>query len=384
MLLSTEQLAELIHDSPVRVVLAAAGGGSRAIADLLEVPGASRTLIEAVVPYSAAALAEWLGGEPDEACSAATARAMAMAAFLRARRLAPAEETAGAACTAGLATDRPRLGPHRIHVAMQTAGCTAAWHLQLLKGRRSREEEERLAGRLLMNAAAEACGVARRLVLDLLEGERVETSRAEAPRPWQDLLLGRIEPICAKPGATPEGETPRAVFPGAFHPLHDGHRRMMQIAKEIVGQPPAAELSILNVDKPPLDYIEIEHRLEQFPAETAVYLTRAAGFEAKSRLFPGATFIVGADTLRRIAEPRYYGGDAAACRRAIEQIAARGCGFLVFGRDSGEGFVGLPDLELPETLRALCREVPSEDFREDISSTAQRRLRVERNSFRSF
>ena len=50
--LSTEQLVQQIHDSPTRIVLAATGGGSRAIADLLEVPGGSRTFLEAVVPYS--------------------------------------------------------------------------------------------------------------------------------------------------------------------------------------------------------------------------------------------------------------------------------------------------------------------------------------------
>ena len=53
MLLSPEQLVQQIHDSPTRIVLAASGGGSRAIADLLEVPGGSRTLLEAIVPYSA-------------------------------------------------------------------------------------------------------------------------------------------------------------------------------------------------------------------------------------------------------------------------------------------------------------------------------------------
>ena len=106
--------------------MAATGGGSRAIADLLEVPGGSKTLLEAVVPYSAPAMVEWLGGVPDEFCSAATARAMAMVAFQRARRYEEPESTvAGVACTASLASDRPKRGPHRIHVAVQTIGETA-------------------------------------------------------------------------------------------------------------------------------------------------------------------------------------------------------------------------------------------------------------------
>ncbi len=85
MLLSAEQLVEQIHDSPTRIVLAATGGGSRAIADLLEVPGGSRTLLEAVVPYSAPAMAAWLGVPTGEFCSAAAARALAVRAFPGAR-----------------------------------------------------------------------------------------------------------------------------------------------------------------------------------------------------------------------------------------------------------------------------------------------------------
>jgi len=397
MLLSTEQLVEQIHDSPTRIVLAASGGGSRAIADLLEVPGGSRTLLEAVVPYSAVALAAWLGSQPEEACSATTARAMAMVAFLRARQydctksqpevgvavqlppqlssprpLAGEGEgvrAAGVACTASLASDRPKRGPHRLHAALQTAPFSAAWWLPLQKGRRTRAEEERLAGRLVLNVVAEACGLPQRLQLDLLEGEQVQDSRTRAAQPWQDLLLGKADVVRVGQASA----SPGAIFSGAFNPVHVGHRRMAQVAQELLRQPVALEISILNVDKPPLDYIEMERRLGQFSADETVYLTRAASFEQKSRLFPGATFVVGIDTLRRIVEPRYYGGDPTACQRAAQQIAGRGCRFLVFGRNLGVGFVRLADLDLPDSLRALCRDVPPEVFREDVSSTAIRK-----------
>ena len=74
-------LIRRIHDAPTRSVLAITGGGSRAIAELLEVPGGSRTLLSAVVPYSAAALESWLGAKPENYCSARTARRMAMNAW---------------------------------------------------------------------------------------------------------------------------------------------------------------------------------------------------------------------------------------------------------------------------------------------------------------
>jgi nicotinamide mononucleotide (NMN) deamidase PncC len=384
MTLSVDQLVQQIHDWPTRIVLAATGGGSRAIADLLEVPGASRTLLEAFVPYSAEAMIDFLGSRPDEFCSPRTARAMAMAAFLHARKLgqsdvasgAPASdkavpigEVAGVACTAGLRTDRPRLGSHRIHVALQTAELTATWSLELLKERRSRPEEERIAGRMLLNAVAESCGIEARLTLDLLEGEQVQESRTMALQPWQDLLLGKVDVVSQ--GKTAPSNP--AILSGAFNPLHNGHRRIAQVGAELLKKPVVMEITILNPDKPPLDYYEIERRVKQFDPDQPVLLTRAATYEEKARLFPGTTFLVGTDTLRRIAMDRYYHNNPVACRHSLEQIVQRGCKFLVFGRDMGTGFMRLADLDLPDSLRAVCREVPLDVFREDVSSTGIRK-----------
>ncbi len=112
-------LVALIHDAPIRLVLAITGGGSRAIAELLEVPGGSRTLLEAVVPYSSKALEDWLGSAPEQFCSSRTARAMAMAAYSRGRELLARESAAaqesrptlvGVGCTASLVSDRPKRG----------------------------------------------------------------------------------------------------------------------------------------------------------------------------------------------------------------------------------------------------------------------------------
>ena len=81
----------------------------------------------------------------------------------------------------------------------------------------------------------------------------------------------------------------------------------------------------------------------------------APTFVEKAAIFPGATFIVGADTLARIAEPRYYGNDREACAKALEAIAAAGCRFLVFGRRTQKRFESLADLALPPVLRVVRR-----------------------------
>ena len=181
-------------------------------------------------------------------------------------------------------------------------------------------------------------------------------------------MLGRTAAVCHQ-----GDDATAAIFPGAFHPLHAGHRRMIEIARDILGVPVAVEISILNVDKPPLDYTEIECRVAQFPPEQAIWLTRAATFEEKSRVFPRAVFLVGIDTLRRIAAWEYYRGDRRACLAALEDIAARGCRFLVFGRNVGKTRLRLADLELPDFFRDTCREVPPEQFCQDVSSTAIRK-----------
>ncbi len=362
-----ERLVQQIHSSQAQVVLTLSGGGSRAISELLEVPGGSQTLLEAIVPYSAESLIRLIGSRPDQFCSSRTARAMAMAAFRRACGYSgPSSHMAGVGCTAGLVTDLPRKGGHRVHVALQTAISTTTWALELHKGLRNRVEEEELVWRLVLNVVAEAGEVEQRLPLGLSETEQIDKSRTVASSPWQDLLLGKTEAVCQGQASS------RAILPGAFNPLHAGHRGMAEVAAQMLDVPVTMEVSILNVDKPPLDYFEIERRVAQFSAEQPVWLTRAATFEEKSRLFPDATFVVGVDTLRRIAAPRYYGDDLAACLASLGRIADRGCRFLVFGRDVGTGFVRLGDLDVPEVLRAICRDVPAERFRQDVSSTAIR------------
>ena len=193
-----EEFVRQVHASPGQVVLVL-NGGSRALAELLEVPGGSKILLEAAVPYSEHSLAAWLGSRPEQFCSSRTARAMAVVAFGHAIRYgAAATQAAGVSCTAGLATDRPKRGPHRAHVAIQTAEQTRHWSLELEKNARSRQEEEQVVSRMVLNAVAQACGVSERLALPLLPQERVEIEQLAAPPPWQDLFLGRVEAIRAR------------------------------------------------------------------------------------------------------------------------------------------------------------------------------------------
>ena len=136
-----EQVSERaarLHDTPWQGVFYLAGGGTALVSELLTTPGASRTVLDVRIPYAGAAMAELLGGVPDQACSETTARAMAMSAFLKARQLG-ASMPFGFACTASLATDRTKKGEHRAHAAIQTleGTWTAFWTFE---GDRAAEE----------------------------------------------------------------------------------------------------------------------------------------------------------------------------------------------------------------------------------------------------
>ena len=78
-----------IHQSPFMAVLVVTGGGSQALADLFMVPGASRTVLEALVPYGDRSMGEFLGHQPAQAASAETAAALARRAHERALALRP-------------------------------------------------------------------------------------------------------------------------------------------------------------------------------------------------------------------------------------------------------------------------------------------------------
>lgn len=305
------------------------------------------------MPYAGEVLAEVLGAAPEQACSAGTARDLAMTAFLKAHAIGG---DFGFAVTAALATNRARRGSDRAHVAFQDARRTRTWRLAFTAPGSTRAGQEAAVARLALTALAASLGIGE----PPREGFREDVASAAQA----DLVLGRRSHI---------GEPGGAVFPGAFNPLHDGHRGMRDDAEARLGQRVRYELCVANVDKPPLNHHDIAARLGQFAAGDVV-LTNAPTFVTKARALGAVTFVVGADTIVRIADPRYYGG-AEARDEAIEEMARIGCRFLVYGRVVGGRFRTLPGIDLPAPLAALCGGVPETAFRLDVSSTGLRRKR---------
>lgn len=178
---------------------------------------------------------------------------------------------------------------------------------------------------------------------------------------------------------TPEGQVlsgevweATALLSGAFNPLHAGHKGLAAVAAERLARPVHFELPLVNADKAPLSGAEARRRAAQFAGWATVVFSRAPLFSQKAAIFPRSVFVIGADTAARLVEPRFYGHDEGEMRAALDALQGAGCRFLVAGRRSGEAFLSLASLRLPEAYRALFMALPERCFRLDISSSALR------------
>src|SRR5947207_5971491 len=312
---------------------------------------------------------------------------MARTARARAASLAPANsdggtelvgrDLVGLGATAALVSDRPRKGEHRFHIAVANAAGIAHCTCVMAKGRRDRAAEEDLVSRAIVLWLARACGVVAPSPRSLLDADEnyAETvlPPVDAPTDTIDqLLAGEVDRVTVQPDGqmTLSAPQPLVLFPGSFNPMHEGHVSLAQAAEEHTQQPLAFEISVTNVDKPPLAGETVRGRLAQFAWRSPVELTRAPTFLEKTRLFPGTTFVVGADTAERLFGAKYYGDDESRMHMALEEIANSGASFLVAVRIDAAGRVrALNDIPVPRRYADLFTEIPEHRFRSDTSSS---------------
>lgn len=173
-------------------------------------------------------------------------------------------------------------------------------------------------------------------------------------------------------GAVRARPRPAALLPGSFNPLHFGHIALAEAAAGRLGVEVDFELSVSNADKAELSLAEVQRRVAQFRGLAPVWVTRAANFEAKADIFPGAVFVLGYDTAVRVIDPKYYGGGAGR-DVVLRKLLESGCRFVIGGRlDAGGEFRMWDGGGLAAEFNSMFVVLTEADFRADVSSSQLR------------
>lgn len=345
-----------IHASPYKAVLAITGGGSEVIGELLRYGDGSNTLLEAVVPYANASLDNFLHHKPYKYCSAETAQHMSMSALSRARMLAPdgcdEKHLIGVGATCSLVkAGTERAGRHHVvYISVQTHDRLRGYNIEL-RVDRSRELEEQVAAELIEAALAVACGLP----------DEVTVRSIDTLVTLDTIVLNNI-------GFSEE----RVIFAGSFNPIHHRHLAMAQAAYMMLGNRVDLELSVTNFDKPSLEPSVINDRVERIKNDTRgighvgrLYITHAPTFVEKAALFGPATFVVGLDTLLRIAKAAHYSDGNV--EQTVSKLKSLGAKFLVCER------IGYDIKTIPASLALLCTFVPPKTYTDDGTSSTKLR-----------
>ena len=322
----------LVAHRPISLVVT--GGGSRVVSWLLNHPGASRAIVEARIPYHDAAIAAILGPGTHNVAEE-TGRLLAVHARDHAVKLTGDRQAIGLGATAALATTRQRRGQDRAFGVVRQPDSYAFAHLRLEKGAADRQVQEEVLSEVLLSLLSGA--VIEPWSPELPPWAHLQTDRVPADDAIERLLDGRLQAAeILAPGqsarAVETAASDRVLVPGSFRPLHAGHAGLATAAEARSGRRVSFELSVHNVDKPPLTYREILARAAQQWGGRPLVLTREPTFVGKARVLPGCWFAIGYDTAVRLVGPEYYDGTRVAMEAALTELRDLECRFLVAGR----------------------------------------------------
>ena len=361
----------------VYAVCCGSGGGLQRY--LSSVPGSGGFLVGCSFPYATSETDRFLGFKPpDGYVSRSTAIHLAMQSYIKAAEHLISQKRSGKetekspvgiGVTAAVATSRPLRGGYRAHLSVVTKNNVQACEYVL-------EDGVGLAAREMHSATCDI--MALDSILATLGMQQFGTPLALANVPQQeqrDLLFSR--PLFTSWGGreefTAKGGENIVFLSGSFNPLHDGHRNMAAAVEKATGRKVIYNTTADSVHKNWLTVTEMLTRAAQVRVDhwnghpyPILFTQNDPLFVDKIRLFPGANFAVGADTVARMLEPVWYPDGELGVQRMLDELRDGGAHFFVFGRQIGDRFMTMMDIRMHHSLLSMFTPI---DGRWDISST---------------
>lgn len=359
----TGALASIRDNEPARVFIAATGAGAGIQKTLWEVPGVSKFLVGAAFPYAAEESSRLIGFTPTSFCSPDMALDLAMAAFMRAARVGA--RAVGVGLTAAVASREARRGESRAYAAYFGDGGAGIAEVTLPKD--VGEDARRRDGE-----ACDALGIA--TLLRAFGRDESGTVFEDAEAAARARLFAR--PYFRARGARDAEQTlpgDAVLFPGAFDPPHEGHLGGAERVRRSSGRAVVFATTVDPPHKAALRSAEVLRRAVALEGHDVLFTHGDPLYLDKARRFPGRGFVVGADALVRMLDPR-WGVDVTSL---VTELRALGAHFYVVPRLIDGSLVSLDDIRAMDGLGRALEMLSAEgvDGRWDVSSSAIRAAR---------
>lgn len=287
------------HNTRPRIVTACCGAGSDVASLLWRTPGASEYLLSCYFPYHKSETIDFLGFEPDKFVSEETAINLALESYMRASRIAfEKENPVGIGLTASVASLMEHRGDHRVCFAglSNIGACFGTLTLEKGIGPEARALDDQTCTNMVS-------GMLQMLAI----GEVPIKSSSHALDQFRKAFMAR--PFFGTGPDVRRAMEPHhgVFFPGNFDPMHFGHEGIAETVAKMTQQPVIPWICTKPPHKEPLSVQQMARRAAEMRARLfpVMFSDGDPLYIDKARRFPGRYFIIGADALVRMLDPKW-------------------------------------------------------------------------------